>query len=310
MGRVLAIQDDYVTGAYYYPWYWSTDWEPEEGLDRSGYFRYYLQPKQPPMLGLYSSRDPHVIRQHLEWMQSYGIDFIVIDWAGGIGEVEVTTRVYLLPVLAGSNMKFAILYGGVPRYVDSATGLTTVDNDIEEQLVSEFNLMADTFFNHPNHLTIDGHPVVFIYLSRMLSGNYVLAFDRIRSEIQASGFDLYLVGDEMAWNDLDAEHIQFLDAVSPYVVVGDLYKGHPIDSELYAHISVQAGRWESVSKPAGIPLIPNVNPGTAGRHLDSTFHNFPRQSTAGASCTSTLEEYIKVMRPFVDPELNMIMITS
>ncbi len=215
MGRLHAIQDNYMTGVYYYTWYRSTDWEPEEGFDRSGYLRYYLQPQQPPMLGLYSSRNPHVIRQHMEWMRSYGIDFIVIDWGEGESEGLTTICDYLLPILAGSNIKFAIFHGA-NRYKDS--GLINVDSEIEEILVSEFILMADTFFNHPNHLTIEGRPVVFFYTSQDLRGNYVQAFDRIRSEMQALGFDLYLVGDEGNFYEINSEHMQFVDAVLSRII--------------------------------------------------------------------------------------------
>ena len=216
MGHVHAVQDDYMTGVYYYIWYRSTEWEPEEGLDRSGYLRYYLQPQQPPMLGLYSSRNPHVIRQHLNWMQTYGIDFIVIDWGEGHSEGLTTLCDYLLPILAGSNIKFAIFHGA-NRY--KVSGEIFID-DIEEVLIDEFNYIADTFFNHPNHLTIDGRSAVFFYTSLDLRGNYVQVFNSIRSELQGNGFNLYLVGDEWPLDEQAADHLQFVDAVSPYIMLG------------------------------------------------------------------------------------------
>jgi len=303
MGRMHTVQNDYLTGVYYYPWYWSTDWEPiPPGWP--GYFRYYLQPKQPPMLGYYNSYDRHAIRQHLEWMRSYGIDFMVIDWAEGF--LRNTVKHAILPELAGTNIRFA-LFHSANTFQDSVTSLVTFDNEVEEHLAGDFIYFADNFFYHPNYLIIDGRPAVFLYLSGMWLGNYVQAFDRIRSDLQARGYNLYLVGDEGNFNEIDSEHMQFVDAVSPYIIVDN---GYPIDTDFFGDLSVGGGRVDRINKSTGIPLIPNVNPGSGARHLDSAVMNFPRQSTAGAASTSTLEEYIKVMRPFVDPQLNMIMITS
>lgn len=37
-----------------------------------------------PELGCYDSADPHVIRQHAEWLSDAGVDFIWIDWSNNI----------------------------------------------------------------------------------------------------------------------------------------------------------------------------------------------------------------------------------
>ncbi|MFC1525552.1 LamG-like jellyroll fold domain-containing protein [Candidatus Latescibacterota bacterium] len=303
MGRAYAAQDDYLTGVYYYPWYWSTDWQPIEETGWPGYHRHYLQTRQPPMLGEYSSRDQHVIRQHFEWMRSYGIDFIVLDWGEGFSADTIDD--YMLPVLAGASVKFAIFHSA-NRFKDSATGLITFDDEVEEQMAGDFTVIAD-YFTHPNYFTIDGRPTVFLYNVSQWRGDYLPAISRIRSEMQARGYDLYLVGDEF-YPAMHTEHMEMFDALSPYITLDD--SGYPIDTDFFGDLSVRVGRAEDITSPFGLPFIPNVNPGSAGRHLDAMFDNFPRQSTAGAASTSTLEEYIRVMRPFVDPQLNMITVTS
>jgi hypothetical protein len=57
-------------------------------------------------------------------------------------------------------------------------------------------------------------------------------------------------------------------------------------------------------------VIPDVNPGFSNRHGSNPGFAVPRQFSEGSQGTSMLEEYIRAMLPFVDPEQKIIMITS
>ncbi len=303
--RTLSVQSEYLTGVYYYPWYGPID---AHGL-KGEYVRDFLIPRQPPMLNHYSSRDAMVIQQHLDWMKTYGIDFLVSSWWGQNTGEDITLRDFILPEIINSDIKFTIYYESAYLGIDE-NGIV-IDTEKEEQLVSDFNYIAETFFSHPNFLRIEGKPAIFIYLSSNFSGNYEQAFTRVRNELQTKGYDLFLVGDEVSWDIPSAAHMQFLDAVSPYLMVGNPeYAGYAIDRDFFADISSLVYQWEKVAHAEGKFVIPNVHPGFNNLGVGGSAFITPRQSQAGAECTSRLEEYVKVMRPFIDPKLKMIMITS
>ena len=304
--RIQEITDNFETGVYYYPWY-----GPSEGMHEwlGAYVRNYLIPQQPPMLGHYSSRDPLVISQHLEWMEACGIDFIVASWWGQNSKEDVTIRDYILNEIEGTSVKFSVYYESAKLGLDQ--GQILIDNSNKGILIDDFNYIADTYFDHPNFLRINDKPVVFLYLSSIYTGDYEDAFTTIRSDLYAKGYELFLIGDEVGWSGTSASHMQFLDAVSPYIVLPDqIQQGeYPINSSFFADISVKEGEWENVAGSQGKFVIPDVNPGFNNRPGSSGFAK-PRQIEAGADGTSMLEEYIKVMRSFVEPTHKMIMITS
>jgi glycoprotein endo-alpha-1,2-mannosidase len=306
LSRTPTLENGYITGVYYYPWYGPS----QGGHDWIGqYVRDDLVPKQPPLLGHYSSRDTLVIRQHLEWMKNYGIDFIVSSWWGQHSWEDIALRDFILAEIANTPIKFTIYYESALLSIEQ--GEIDIDAAKEEQLVDDFNYIAETYFAHPNFLRIEDKLVVFIYLSRLYSGNYQQAFSRIRNEMQMNGYEVFLVGDEVGWGESSAPHMQFLDAVSPYIMLGkDIHQGYPLEKDFFADISVQAGEWEEVSHSQEKFVIPCVNPGFNNRSVGGEGSVRPRQNRAGAQSTSTLEEYIKVMQSFVDPQLKIIMITS
>jgi hypothetical protein len=307
LGRNLSVTGDYETGVYYYPWY-----GPAEGMHEweGQYVRNYLIPQQPPMLGHYSSRNPEVIRQHLKWMETCGIDFTVMSWWGTHSREDITLRDHIWEEIANSSVKFSIYYESAVLGIGQ-DGIY-IDEQDEEQLVADFNYIADTYFEHPNYLRINGNPVVYIYLSGIYSGNFKQAFARIRNELSTKGYELYLIGDEVGWYDASGSHMEFLDAVSPYIILPrNIEAGaYPGNGNFFADLSVRMGEWESIAHPIGLKVIPCVNPGFSNRTGSSSGFAVSRQIDADGSGTSLLEEYIKVALSFVEPEQRMIMITS
>ncbi|MDX1740948.1 MAG: LamG-like jellyroll fold domain-containing protein, partial [Rhodothermales bacterium] len=153
LGRVF-VEVNYVTGVYYYPQFGPAD---TAGTWESVYVRDLLDTRQPPALGHYSGRDPSVVAQHMEWMDSYGIDFIVTDWWEEGSWKDVTLREYLLPTLEESGVRFALQYPVWNHWGDE--GLM-IDATVIQRMVSDFQYMAETYFDHPSVLTVDDRPVV------------------------------------------------------------------------------------------------------------------------------------------------------
>jgi hypothetical protein len=307
LGRTLAVTGGFETGVYYYPWYGPT--EGMHGWDGE-YTRDYLIPRQPPMLGHYSSRDPVIIRQHLNWMKTCGIDFMVMSWWGIESREDITLHDHILGELADTSIKFSIYYESAILGLDQ--GQILIDQSNEGLLIADFNYIADTYFGHPNYLRINDKPVIFIYLSGIYSGNFKEAFTRVRLEMSARGYEVFLVGDEVGWGETSVSHMDFLDAVSPYIVLPrQIQQGeYPGNGDFFADLSVQAGEWEKAARTAGRFVIPSVIPGFNNRSVSGSGFAVPRQTYEGGTGTSMLEEYIKVMLPFIEPEHKMVMITS
>jgi len=307
LGRTLALSEGYETGVYYYPWYGPAD-DMHEWVGQ--YARYEFLPQQAPMLGHYSNRDKTVIWQHLKWMKACGIDFMVMSWWGRSSREDITLRDYILPELADTTAKFTIYYESAMLGFEQ--GMIIFDESKEEILVNDLNYIADTYFDHPNYLKINGKPVVFLYLSRIYSGNFKEAFTRVRNELSAKGYEVLLIGDEVSWGETSLSHMDFLDAVSPYIMLPrQVHPGkYPGQGDFFANLSVQVGEWEKAASKLGQFVIPNVNPGFNNRTGSPKAFAVPRQTVEGAASTSMLEDYIRAMLQFVEPEHKMLMITS
>lgn len=152
-------QIDTRVGVYYFPgWRNNTlfapsprPWEPIQGF-----------PKREPLLGWYDEGRDDVMRQHLAWMSEAGLKFVVFDWYW-----DVDNRVYLDHALAAyfraparNQMPFSIMWanhGKAPRNMDN------------------WGRMVDFWLNYyvqrPEMLRVDGKPVVFIFLARVLDEN-------------------------------------------------------------------------------------------------------------------------------------------
>jgi hypothetical protein len=303
LGRVF-VEQDYLTGAYYFNGFDPSDttraWEGR-------YVRELLVPPQAPMLGHYSSRDPAVIQQHLDWMASYGIDFLVSEWWERDSWKDVTLRDYVLPELAESPVHFALLYEISNFWGEQ--GLV-IDAAIQQQMMSDFNYLTDTYFDHPNMLKVGDRPVVFLSGSRHLQGDFLNVFAAVRSSLRDRGFELFLIGDEFRWGVTEPDHFQFLDAVSPYIMGTWRYRDNYLaQTEYFADLSRAAGMWEDAAHPHGKYVIPSVTPGVNARHTGSGIVT-PRRILPAADAMTALEGQIRLMRPFVDPYLKMIMVSS
>ncbi len=85
------------TLAYYYIWYNSTSWNRA----KTDY----------PLLGRYSSDDPTVMRQHIEWAKSAGIKGFIVSWKS----TDVLNRrlQQLVDIAEQEDFKLAIIYQGL-----------------------------------------------------------------------------------------------------------------------------------------------------------------------------------------------------
>ncbi len=306
VSRMRGDFDDYWTGTYYYPWY-----GPSQGGHswNSQYVRDLMVPRQPPLLGHYSSRDTSVIQTHLDWMTAYGIDFLVSSWWGQSSWEDVTLANNMLAEIEETDIQFSVYYESAIHGIEN--GEIKITENKKAEIIENFNYLAAHYFDHPNYLKVNGRPIVFIYLSAIYTGLYKEAFTQARQELLMKGYDIYLIGDEVGFEAPDPDHMDFLDAISPYILFGlDRHNGYPADTDYFSDLTTAMADWERIAKPTDIKIIPNVFPGFNNRELGGDTYAHPRRTAAHRNTQSTLTDYIRVARPYVDQDLKMIMITS
>jgi hypothetical protein len=242
----MEQQRPYLIGAYYYPWY-----SPDRHWD-SGY-------RGTPVLGEYDSANLDVINQHLTWAEDYGIDFFALSWWGKGSFEDDVIRGPWLDALQGHDFHFAILYESVGQ-LKLQNGQINLDNAaIRQQLIADFTYLADTFFQHPNVLTIEGRPVIFLYLTRTFAGDVNTALTEAKgAAVNRGSAEPFIVGDEVYWQYPDRQRILYFDAVTSY----NMHTSVPNIADGFAeNVERQYRLWADITAEQGIPFIPDILPG-------------------------------------------------
>ncbi len=235
-------------GVYYYPWYGGN-------FHGGHYMRERLVPPQLPVLGAYDDRDASVIASHLDWSREANVSLWVASWWGPGKREDTTLLQHILPHEGLGQMRIALFYetsGRIPEFTD----VTNVAADMA--------YMAEHYFHHPNYLRIDGRPVLFVYLTRVLTRNGMLAtvVERMRAAAGEAGFELYIVGDEVfGAAPASAPGVALLDAVTNYDVYGSMgARGYAGQEAVDAYYAAQAD-WQSLAHDNGTAFIPAATPG-------------------------------------------------
>ncbi|MGW2720751.1 endo-1,3-alpha-glucanase family glycosylhydrolase [Streptomyces sp. NPDC001492] len=120
--------------AYYYQWFDAGSWRRGK--------------TDLPALGAYSSDDAQVIRQHIRWARSAGIDGFITSWKD---TPKLDHRLEKLMALAKSeHFKLAMLYEGL----DFARRPQPVD-----RVAADFRTFRDRYAHDPVFLRLDGRPL-------------------------------------------------------------------------------------------------------------------------------------------------------
>jgi hypothetical protein len=243
----LGNTDGPVVGAYYYPWY------EHEGSRRSwrNVFRLRLEPPQKPKAGLYSSRDPNVVKEHIAQSRRAGISFWAVSWWGPESLTDRNLREAILNHPDAEQLRFAVLYETTGRFGD-------FDTPDYSNWLTDLDYLNEHYFRHPHYLRINNRPVLFIYLSRVYFRNRGQA--QIESARQRNG-DLYLVGDDVFGGDYRPEWARWFDAVTAYDVYGQSVGIKGTTRDAVALLAANYRRAHDVCTITGTAFIPAVAPG-------------------------------------------------
>src|SRR5277367_3250535 len=226
-----------LVGAYYYLW------NPENFA--GGTLRAHLVPPQQPAGSLVNSQSPRTAARDITNARAAGINFFAIDWwpydPGYSGADYRAADGAMKDFLAAPNiaqMKFAMFYETWNLGFDSGSESTPVTLQMELHFDSDMVDFAEHYFRNPSYLRIHGRPVVFLYLTRTLTGDVAGMIDGARTVLKAKGFNAFFIGDEVYWRVTpenpspggpvltttpQVTRIEQFDAVTSYI----LYYGDP-----------------------------------------------------------------------------------
>ena len=228
---------DTIVYADYYPWYDDTYWKRGHS--------------NMPYLGLYNSLDSNVLNQHSIWANGYGIDVLKVEYIPQLDE-KITKGILNTDL---GNTKVCLMYDTWIKYLSLGKGNPPYnfnDPEIYNNFINDMSHIADAYFSNPNYFNINGRPVLWIYITREMTGNWKNAIKEARKNINEKGYDVYLVGDHIYY-DYDYDGIELFDAIGVY----SPYPAGPPDlGEFTKNVDILYSKWYKKVVGSGIDFIP------------------------------------------------------
>jgi glycoprotein endo-alpha-1,2-mannosidase len=273
-----------------------------------------LQPPHQPVLGEYNDSDPKVIAKHMEWFRQSNIGLLVTSWWGPGTVDDLNTKDVIMEHEDIGNLKIALHYETVGRLMMDGNDVGTANTDIE--------YMCENYFDHPSYYKIDGRPVIFIYVARLLMelGTLEEALLTMRSRAGKCGHNIYLIGDQVFASaptlTPNEPHVPFwyFDAVTNYDVYGSAGQpqGH-IGTDGVDRYYQQQAQWRQLALQDNCDYIPAVSPGynDRGVRLLKNHTALSRRITAGSREGSLFHYQLKQAKELVDKRVDkMILVNS
>ena len=208
-----------------------------------------------PLLGFYDSLDAKIIEQHIEWFQDYGIDVLKVEYLPQFddsiidGIMKADLKEVKLCLMYDSRLRFESIGYKNPPYDFN-------DSKIADTFISDMEHIAQTYFSSENYFTLEGRPVLWLYITRDYTGRYKEVIEKARQNLSLMGYDVYLVGDSVFWN-YKLQQINAFDAVSCY----SAYAGRPDNTAEFAErLKFLYIAWKVFSSVQGVDFIPSGIP--------------------------------------------------
>lgn len=242
-------------GAYYYPWYTTCFLGLPSYSKWKRIVRLRLKYPQKPKAGLYNSKNPKVISEHIKQSLRGGIDFWAVSWWGPRSTSDDNLKKHILKHKDASKLKYAIFYESKGRF-------GSFDDPSYKKWLPDLEYIKKNYFDHPAYYRINGRPVVFVYLSREYFRNKgKSALNRMREKYP----EIYLVGDDVFSiaepDEYQADWAAQFDAVTVYDVygqsigpLGNTAKAIDFLSSTYTHA-------RKIANSVGTAFMPTVAPG-------------------------------------------------
>jgi uncharacterized repeat protein (TIGR01451 family) len=265
--RPRPVRGPYEVGVYYFPgWKNAKQWEPIRAF-----------PERKPVLGWYREGDPEIADWHIKWAVEHGITFFAYDWYWDRGRRQLEHALHdgYFKARYRSLIKFCLLWAN-----HNPAGSSSLEDCRE---VTRY--WIEHYFRQPEHLTLEGRPVVIIFSPQRFTedlgaAQVKLAFDAMRREcVQAGLKGLYLiacVGDAGGARQAAAEGY---DSVTAYNWPGLGMDGSGVFAPYEGLLEGYRQQWESIQASRLITLTPvPVNGGWDSRpwHGENNLVRFGR----------------------------------
>lgn len=276
--------------AYYYPWYKSDgSW-----LDHV---------PATPELGEYDSETSRIVRQHVEWSETAGIDSWCINWAR-TDQRETWIEDHFLPTDGSRNLEFCMQPATLGRFRWQDGRVDFDDEHNRRVLRTDLELFERRYFGEPNYLRIDGRPVVYYFASSAFTGDVEGAY---RAAIDGLDEDPYLVADNVAKVPIPLYEARLdpFDAISPY----NPYDSGLVRNEDFDEYLERVARWYLQSSLAvehsGHDFLPTVIPGYDDTHVrPEADHPILQRSP------DRFRQFCRVAREYAGSSRNVVFLTS
>ena len=231
-------------GAYYFPgWNNASRWQPLQRF-----------PERKPVLGWYREGDPEVADWQIKWAVEHGITFFAYDWywSQGSRSLEHGLHDAYFKARYHSLLKFCLLWANHnPAHTST-----------QEDCLAVTRYWIENYFRRPEHLTVDGKPVMIIFSTHRLtedlgSAGVKKAFEAMRAECVRAGLKgLHLiacVGDAGGARHAAQEGY---DAVTAYNWPGLGMTGEGKYAPYETLVPAYLRHWQHIIEQGPIPLSP------------------------------------------------------
>ncbi len=181
-----------------------------------------------PALGYtYTSIDPKVIHQQIDWAWQNGVDAFSLEWTTPrevSGSLEPNIDDYFLKANNLSKIRWCIFYDFILRLsqtpglkdVSYSNGLDFNNPKVYNTFVSDMVHFATKYYSQPQYLKIDGRPVIYLWSTWSWKGKYAEAIAEARQKVKDAGYDVFLVGDVVWANQFNKKLASQFDGNSTF----------------------------------------------------------------------------------------------
>lgn len=159
LATATGERSNYLIGTYYFPG-WKSNQVGNARKQPWDVLKLYAD--REPLLGWYEEDAPGVMDRQLQWMRSYGLDYVVFDfmWSADNQPVLPAGINAYLAAQDHHGVGFSVLWANHTTYTFS-----------KAQLEALFSFWASRYFRQPDYVKIDGKPVVFLFSGPVLDAN-------------------------------------------------------------------------------------------------------------------------------------------
>jgi len=184
-------------------------------------------PLTPALGQVYSSANPKVIQQQIDWAYQNGVDAFSIEWTTP-REVQASLEVNIddafLKAPNLSKIRWCIFYDFILRMdqtpslkgINISRGVNFDDPKVYDTFVADMVHFAKKYYGQAQYLKIDERPVIYLWSTWSWKGKYAEAVAEARQKVKDEGYDVFIVGDVIWANQFDPKLASQFDGNSTF----------------------------------------------------------------------------------------------